>query len=131
MSNLSSVQEIYAAFGRGDIPAILEHLSESVDWEYGGLDEVPWLRPRRGRDGAAEFFESLGAVEIHSFTPKTLLEEENIVVGLVDIELTVKKTGKRVSEEDEVHIWRFDDEGKVARFRHRGDTYRHFMALKE
>ena len=26
MSNVDTVQEIYAAFGRGDVPAILEHL---------------------------------------------------------------------------------------------------------
>jgi ketosteroid isomerase-like protein len=131
MSNLQTAQEIYQAFGSGDIPAILSKLSESVDWEYGaGSSDVPWLQRRRGHEGAAAFFSSLGAIEIHRFVPKTFLEGERIVVVLVDIEFTVKATGKRVVEEDEVHIWHFDDQGKVARFRHRVDTQQHALAYR-
>jgi ketosteroid isomerase-like protein len=49
--NLSdNVQNIYAAFGRGDIPAILERLAPDVEWEYGvESTNVPWLQPRCGR----------------------------------------------------------------------------------
>ena len=48
MSNIPTVQDIYAAFGRGDVPAILAQLAEDVDWEYGMADAgVPWLQPRR------------------------------------------------------------------------------------
>jgi ketosteroid isomerase-like protein len=44
LSNLKTVQDIYAAFGAGDIPAILAKLAPDVDWEYGqGLSQVPWL----------------------------------------------------------------------------------------
>ena len=35
MSNLATVQAIYAAFGRGDVPAILSHLTDGVAWEHG------------------------------------------------------------------------------------------------
>lgn len=132
MSNLQTVQEIYEAFGRGDVPAILAKLSESVDWEYGATStDVPWLQRKKGRDGAASFFASLDAIQIHSFAPKTFLETEGVVVVLVDIEFTVKATGKRVIEEDEVHIWRFDAESKVARFRHRVDTHQHQLAYSK
>jgi hypothetical protein len=31
---------------------------------------------------------------------------------------------------DEVHIWRFDNEGKVASFRHRVDTHAQHLAFK-
>jgi ketosteroid isomerase-like protein len=129
MSNLRTTQEIYQAFGRGDVPAILAELSDSVDWDYGPAStDVPWLQRRKGRDGAASFFASLEAIQIHTFAPKTFLESEGLVVALVDIEFTVKATGKRVVEEDEVHIWRFDAQGKVARFRHRSDTHQHHLA---
>jgi ketosteroid isomerase-like protein len=129
MSNLRTTQEIYQAFGRGDVPAILAKLSDSVDWDYGPAStDVPWLQRRKGRDGAASFFASLEAIQIHTFAPKTFLESEGLVVALVDIEFTVKATGKRVVEEDEVHIWRFDAQGKVARFRHRSDTHQHHLA---
>lgn len=131
MSNLAAVQAIYAAFGRGDVPAILEHLADSVEWEYGaGATEIPWLKARRGRAGASEFFASLAALEITRFVPKTFLEKANIVVALVDLDATVKATGKRIQEEDEVHIWYFDENNRVTRFRHRVDTQQHLAAFR-
>ena len=60
MSNLHTVHEVYEAFGRGDVPAILPRLADSVEWEYGASSlEVPWLQARKGREGAAAFFSSL------------------------------------------------------------------------
>jgi ketosteroid isomerase-like protein len=55
MGNLEVVQEIYEAFGRGDVPAILDHLADDVGWDldapgYG----VPIFEPGtcRGRGPA-------------------------------------------------------------------------------
>lgn len=123
MSNLDTVRQIYAAFGSGDVPTILGHLHEAVEWEYGvNSTDVPWLQPRRGREGAGGFFVSLGEIDIHRFAVKNLLEGEGVVVALIDIEFTVKATGKKVVEEDEVHVWHFNSDGKATRFRHRADT---------
>jgi len=131
MSYKETVQEIYAAFGRGDVAALLEHLDPEVEWEYGASpNDVPWLQPRHGRAGAADFFTSLANVEFHRFEPRALLEEGNVVVALVDVEGTVRKTGRRVEEVDEVHIWHFGDDGLVARFRHRVDTLQHWAAWR-
>ncbi len=129
MSNSQTIREMYEAFGRGDLPTILSKLSESVEWEYGPAStDVPWLQRRQGRDGAAAFFASLDQIQIHKFAPKAFLEAEGIVVVLLDVDFTVKATGKRVAEEDEIHVWRFDAEGKVARFRHGVDTHLHQLA---
>ncbi|MCL4858277.1 MAG: nuclear transport factor 2 family protein [Caldilineaceae bacterium] len=131
MSNLKVVQEIYIAFGQGNIPGISEHMAEEVDWEYAyrqAPNPVPWLQPRDGKAGVAQFFESLGALEFHQFVPKVLLEGPDLVVALIDLEATVKKTGKRIVERDEVHIWHFGEAGKVVRFRHCVDTYQHALA---
>ena len=131
MSNLTTVQEIYAAFGMGDVPAILDRLTDSVEWEYGaGTTEVPWLKKRHGRAGAAEFLASLSVLDIHKFLPKTFLEGPGLVVVLLELEATVKSTGKRIVEEDEVHIWYFDDKNRVTRFRHRADTQQHLAAYR-
>ena len=51
---LTTVQTIYAAFGRGDIPAILDTLDADVQWEpwsdnRAQAADVPWMR-RRCRD---------------------------------------------------------------------------------
>ena len=131
MAHTEIVQEIYAAFGRGDVAAILDKLDESVEWEYGASpDGVPWLQPRRGKAGAAEFFLSLGELDIQKFVPKALLEGNGVVVALVDIEAVVRKTGRRFAEEDEVHLWHFDEAGRVVRFRHRADTHQQVEAWR-
>jgi ketosteroid isomerase-like protein len=131
MSNVHTIQEIYEAFGRGDVPAILTRLNERVEWEYGANpSEVPWLQRRHGREGAAAFFASLVAIEIQRFAPKAFFENSQSVLVLLDIEFVVKATGKRVMEEDEVHIWHFDGQGKVARFRHRADTQQQALACR-
>jgi uncharacterized protein len=131
MNNLETVQSIYAAFGRGDVPAILATLSDDVEWEYAYSADpgVPWLQPGRGRDAAMRFFQALGAnLDIKSFTVNDLLVGPNVVVGLVNIEALVKPTGRTFREIDEAHIWRFDDRGRVAKFRHAADTHNHVVA---
>lgn len=131
MSNIQTVQTMYEAFSRGDVAAILSHLSDHVEWEYGshGLD-VPWLQKRNGRAGAAAFFASLAALDIHRFEPQSFFEQQDTVVVLLDFDCTVKATGKRIHEEDAVHIFRFDGQGEVSRFRHRIDTYHQVLAYR-
>ena len=83
-----------------------------------------------GRAGAAEFLASLSVLDIHKFLPKTFLEGPGLVVVLLELEASVKSTGKRIVEEDEVHIWYFDDKNRVTRFRHRVDTQQHLAAYR-
>lgn len=129
MGNIEKVQQVYELFGRGDIPAILEHLAANVEWEYDVIStNVPWLQRRQGRDEVPKFFESIAEFELRRFEPKTFLESGNVVVVLINIELLVKATGMTVVEEDEVHIWYFDAEGKVSRFAHKVDTHQHWAA---
>lgn len=129
MSNLATVHGIYAAFGRRDIPAILEALAEDVVWEYGPVStDVPWLQPRRGRADVAHFFEALGGIDFARLEATTFLESGATVVVLLQLEAVVKATGRTVTEDDEVHIWHFDAVGKVGRFRHRVDTRQHHLA---
>jgi ketosteroid isomerase-like protein len=131
MGNVEKVKQIYEAFGRGDIPAILYYLEDAVEWEYGvNSTKVPWLQPLNGRDEVPKFFEALDReIEFQKFEQKTILESGNVVVVLFDLEATVKSTGKRILEEDEVHIWHFNEKGKVNRFRHRADTFQQALAI--
>ena len=96
MAYAETVRQMYEAFGRGDISSILAALAEDVEWEYGEAStDVPWLQPRRGRAAVAGFFEALGALDFHSFQPKTLLEAGPIVVALIDNEEATLKTFRR------------------------------------
>jgi ketosteroid isomerase-like protein len=129
VSNLKTVQDLYAAFAAGDVPAILAKLAPDVDWEYSGdVAEVPWLQARRGRDAVGGFFEALGALELDKFVVKEILDGGDVVVALVDLEGKVRANGKPVAEEDEIHLFRFNAAGEIARFRHGVNTHRSYLA---
>ena len=133
MDHIATVQEIYEAFGRGDVAAVLDRLAEDVDWEAGGSsahDEgVPWLLRRRGRDGAAEFFATLDAFETRRFEPLSFLAGPSQVAAVIGIELAVRASGFVIADE-EIHLWSFDDAGLVSAFRHLVDTAKHIDAAR-
>jgi hypothetical protein len=53
-----------------------------------------------------------------------------LVVALIEAEAVVKKTGRRIVESPEVHLWHFDAQGRVVRFRHAVDTHQHVTAWR-
>jgi hypothetical protein len=124
------VEAIYAAFGRGDIPTIIDALSENVEWEHDAADYgIPWLTPRQGRAEVAGFFEALRALDIRRFEPKRLLADGSMVIALIHVEIVVRVTGRAINDV-ELHLWTFDPQGKVARFRHVVDTHQHWLAAR-
>jgi ketosteroid isomerase-like protein len=136
MSNVDTVRLMYEAFGRGDVPAILERQAEDVVWETWDNDNsaqdagVPWVQQRRGREGVAEFFQVLvDGLEFHSFEPRNLLEGGNQVAATISFDATAKATGERFQDE-EIHLWTFDGDGKVSGMRHYMDTAKHIKAAK-
>jgi uncharacterized protein len=52
------ISGLYAAFGRGDIPAILAMIDEDIEWRVP--ENLPHGGDFRGRAGAARFFEGIG-----------------------------------------------------------------------
>lgn len=131
MTPIQTVHHLYAAFGRGDIPAILEHLADDVDWEYDSVAPVPWLQPLKGRSQVPRFFDVLATqLEFTRFEPTLVLGEGLKVVSLVDLTVRVRATGREIVENDEVHIWHFNAGGQVQRFRHRLDTWKSVQALQ-
>ncbi len=128
--NTDAVQEIYASFGRGDIPSILGKLREDVDWEHDAVDHgVPWLVPRKGKAEVVKFFESLSRVDIRRFEPVSILEGGDQVAATIRVEIVVKATGG-VIRDLEAHLWTFDGNGQVARFKHLADTHQHVQAFR-
>ena len=131
MTPLESVQKIYSAFGRGDVPAILDMLADDVQWEAWADNTaqkagVPWMHPRRGKTGAAEFFKLVGQFQIHDFQVLAIMSNERQVAAEFVIEAT-PPGGKRYRDE-EMHLWTFGADGKVTRLRHYVDTAKHIAA---
>jgi ketosteroid isomerase-like protein len=128
--NAATTAAIYEAFGRGDVPAILGVLAEDVSWEdwgdAGNRERVPWLRAGRGRDHVARFFEIVGSFEIHRFEVLDVIGDGRQVAVEVLIEASPPGGGRFCDEE--LHLWSFDEQGKVARMRHYVDTAKHRAA---
>lgn len=130
-SHIETVQRLYAAFGQGDIPTILGELTADCAWEHDAVDHhgIPWLKPRVGPAEVAQFFGELATdLEFHRFEVLNLLAGGNQVVGVIDLEVTVRPSGRRVRDL-EAHLWTFDADGKVAKFRHFIDTYLFHSAM--
>jgi ketosteroid isomerase-like protein len=120
--NLATVEEIYAAVGSGDVDAILDRVTDDVDWaaEAAGT-AAPWHGPRPGKAGVARFFADLGSsIEITEFTPHSFTAGETDVHLLVDWAFTSIRTGRKVSMTMH-HYWRLRG-GKVEYFRGSEDT---------
>ncbi len=122
-SHLAAVQRIYEAFGRGDVPAILDELADDVEWEveapsYG----IPIFEPGAGKDHVEAFFGELQGIDIQRFSPTNFLVGGNQVAVPIDFMATVRATGN-VVETLEIHLWTFGDDGKVIRFLHVVDRH--------
>jgi ketosteroid isomerase-like protein len=128
--NLATVSAIYAAFGNGDIPGILSRLADDVcfeDWADNSAQKagVPWFQPRSGKAGVLEFFEVVATYhQIKEFRVLALMAGGNQVVAEIVTEADIPPTGGNYRDE-ELHLWTFDDNGKVVRLRHYTDTAKH------
>jgi hypothetical protein len=132
--NLATIGAIYEAFGKGDIPTILSHLSDDVRWEEWADNTaqkagVPWLQARHGKAGALVFFQVMGGLKVLDFRVVSLLAGGNQVAAEIEIEFEAPSTGRRLRDQ-EIHLWTFDDQGKVNRLRHYADTAKHIAAAQ-
>lgn len=127
-THIEMVQSLYAAFGRGDIPALLAGLHPDVDWKLNvdpaapGVKHIPDFRPFRGRADVAQFFTELARdLEFHAFTPAAFFSGGDEVLVRVHMDITVRRTGRHLSVES-IHAFKFDEQGLVTRFREYLDT---------
>ena len=121
--NTKVVQDAYAAFGRGDIPALLGYMTDDVQWRpvIGTSKQVPFSGERKGKAGVAEFFKTVGETEeFQQFEPREFIAQGNTVVAIGHYRATAKAGGKSF-ESDFVMVFTFRD-GKVATFREFTDS---------
>lgn len=135
MNTLEIVQRIYAAFAQGDVPTILGHLHPDIEWDIdqtGAAAEVPWLRPRRGLAEVQGFFGDLMEnVEFLRFEPVAFfVAADGSVADRFALEARVRRTGRRIVDSADMHLWQFDAQGKVVSLRHVVDTQQHVAAWR-
>jgi uncharacterized protein len=116
-----TVMELYAAFGRGDIPGVLERLTQDVDWWVAGPEIIPYAGAYHGHAGVGEFFARLAAsIEMQKFEPREFIVQSEQIVVLGHEEGCAIPTGCSF-ENDWAHVFTFRDQ-RVERFREFGDT---------
>ena len=126
--NVDVVQETYEAVGRGDIPALLDLLTDDVEWTLQGPCVIPFAGTRRGREGVAEFFSLVGeTLEFQQFEPREFVAQGNTVVVVGYERNLIKPTG-RTFEQEWAHVYTLRD-GKIAKFRALEDTAAYVVAF--
>src|SRR3954463_4435618 len=129
--HVQTVQAIYEAFGRGDVPAILERLAPDVAWEawpdnFAQRGGGPYPPPRPGRGEAAGFFAELAGMTVLDFAVLDIIGSGRQLVAEVRASFALPNQGRFADEE--LHLWTFDASGRVSRFRHYCDTAKHLAA---
>jgi ketosteroid isomerase-like protein len=132
--NSETVSKIYEAFGKGDVQAIVSHLADDVRWEEWPDNSaqkagVPWLKTGKGKGSVLDFLKLMGEMKFNYFEVKSLMEGPGQVAAEVAIEMEIPSSGATIRDE-EIHLWTFNDAGKVVRMRHYLDTAKHMLAAK-
>src|SRR4051812_6450503 len=110
--NAATVAEVYAAFGRGDAPAILDRLADDVAWEdwsdnFAQRAGVPEMAARRGRAEVGNFFALVGTWTVLDFAVLDVIGTGRQVAAEVRVSFAVPGGGRFTDEE--IHLWTFDD----------------------
>lgn len=119
--NTQTITGLYAAFGRGDMPAVLEALADDVEWVIPGPSDVPMACTRRGKQAVQAWFGTVAdTLEFHVFEPREPIAQGDKVVALIYAETTARRTGRKIAG-PEAHVWTCRD-GKIARHQAFQDT---------
>jgi ketosteroid isomerase-like protein len=111
--NAQVVREAYECFENGDIPGLLERLSDDVDWASPAI--LPVSGTFRGHDGVGEFFTKVGSAWAElEVKPDNYVANGDRVVALG--QARGKAAGGDESEYGFSHVFELAD-GKVTRFR--------------
>ena len=128
--NLDVVRELYAAFGRGDLEAILAPLDPQVSWRTPGAPHLPTGGLRQGTPAVREFFGLLlGAFEIADFQARDFLAAGDKVVVLGTSREGPKGSGRLVDFRW-VHVFTFKN-GRIAAFEEPADVTELVAAFSE
>src|ERR1051326_7125388 len=122
MTNKKIIQQMYADFGQGNVPAILNALSDDIIFDTPGPSLIPWAGIRKGKSGAEEFFKQVGTSASYSrFEPHEFIEDGDKVASVGSADFTSSSSGKKGSSAW-IMVWTLRD-GKAVHVTNLWDTY--------
>lgn len=93
--NAKLIEQVYDAFGRGDVETILAKISDDCDWRGPQTKELPYHGTYRGAAGAAKFFDKImSSVKVTAWEPQTYCSEGDVVMTTGTWSGTALNTGK-------------------------------------
>jgi ketosteroid isomerase-like protein len=130
-ANITFVQGLYAAFGKGDIATVVAGAAPDVDWVVNGSrKDFPTFGAWHGAGEVKKFFDSVGQhQESKVFSPQEFYAADDRVFVLGHYEWVIRKTGRTVAS-DWVHVFTIRG-GKVAKFREFNDTAKFVEAYRD
>ncbi|MBK8706651.1 MAG: nuclear transport factor 2 family protein [Saprospiraceae bacterium] len=131
-NHVSTIQQIYACFSQGDVPGILDRLSENVVF-FNAADPAvaPFGGEFRGKTGVAHFFTALGRnTQTTHFEPSNFREEPGKVINEVRHDGIAGKSGKPFSVQA-TFVWTFNDQGEIIDWTSSGDFSSLNAALRD
>jgi uncharacterized protein len=119
--NLEIAQQAYQHFRTGNIPALLDLLTEDVTWQLPEIENAPFSGRREGREQVAGFFASLAETqESLQFEPREFVAQNDKVIALGRYTWRVKTTGREYGGEW-AHVFTLRD-GRISGFHEYMDT---------
>ena len=120
--NKKTIEGMYEAFGRGDIPVIIGALDPDVEWweaeNFIYADNNPYIGPQAVLEGV---FARIGNEwEWFTVTPDEVLDAGEAVVGRGYYAGKYRQTGREVRAQF-AHVFSFRN-GKVVKFQQYTDT---------
>lgn len=112
---LTLVQSVYAAFGRGDLPALLGLMDDGIEWQFCADRGAPVTGTAKGKGQVGEWFGAVAASEdIQAFEPLRFLAGPDHVT-VIGRERTVLRATGKTFETEWVHVWRVGG-GRITQF---------------
>lgn len=123
--NIKIVKDIYAAFIRGDVPTIMQHMSDDLKG-FGVVSEkklIPWHIQISKRQDVPKFFQAIAkSSEFTRFEPRDFAAGGEHVYCTISFDVTFKHNRKKLKAVDNVmHRFMFKN-GKVVEWRGTDDT---------
>ena len=130
--NVLTVQNDFAAFGKGDIPTIINSASEDVVWKHFGTPGVvPFAGTYTGREGVGRFFQTVGeSCKFLVFEPQSYMENGNTVTATINMKSIALPTGKEYPD-SVVMVFTFNAAGKISNWEAKGNSASLEMAFSK
>ncbi|MBS0383147.1 MAG: nuclear transport factor 2 family protein [Proteobacteria bacterium] len=115
-----AIASLYAAFARGDVPAVLAAFAPDICWTEA--EGFPYGGTYVGPDSVLQgVFARLGGEWIgYAAVPHEFIADADTVVALGEYSGTYKATGKSFKAPF-AHVWKFDGD-RIVSFRQHTDT---------